>query len=186
MDHSRQAEDQALLAASARGDREAFAAFYRRHLAPVVAHLVAATGDRELAADLAAEVFAAALLGAARYRPERSSALPWLCGIARNKLSETRRRGRAEDRARRRLGIPRESLEDTDLARVDELAREGTPPLEALDLLPDEQRDAVWARVVEERDYEEIARAAGTSEVVVRQRVSRALSRMRAAIREED
>jgi len=179
-------DDRELLAASAAGDREAFAAFYRRHLAPVVAILVSASGDRELAADLAAEVFAAALLGADRYRAEHASALPWLCGIARNKLSESRRRGRAENRARRRLAIPAEAFEDADIARVDELARAGTPVLEALDLLPSDQRAALWARVVEERDYDEIAAAGGTSPAAVRQRVSRALTRLRLAAREEE
>jgi RNA polymerase sigma factor (sigma-70 family) len=186
MDRLSAADDQALLAATADGDREAFATFYRRHLAPVVAALVSAAGDRELAADLASEVFAAALLAADRYRPEHETALPWLCGIARNKLRESRRRGRSEDRARRRLAMPREAFEDSDLARVDELVRDGTPVLQELDLLPAPQRDAVWARVVEGLDYEEIALAGATSEAVVRQRVSRALSRLRAATREED
>src|SRR5581483_8920726 len=95
-------DDAGLLAASAAGDRGAFAAFYRRHLPAVIRVLIAETGDRELAADLAAEVFATALLAAGRYRPEHSTGLPWLCGIARYKASETRRRKRAEDRARRR------------------------------------------------------------------------------------
>src|SRR6202034_2211053 len=103
------ATDETLLAASATGDRAAFASFYRRHLAAVLGFLLRETRDRELAADLAAEVFATALLAAPRYRPEYASALPWLCGIARFKASESRRRGHAEDRARRRLGIPREA-----------------------------------------------------------------------------
>jgi len=122
VDESRQPDDDAaLLAASARGERAAFAAFYRRHLAGVLAVLVAETRDRELAADLTAEVFAAALLAAGRYRAEHPTALPWLCGIARHKARDSLRRGRAEERARRRLGIPREPVEDRDLERVDEL-----------------------------------------------------------------
>ena len=47
-------DDAALLAASAAGDRAAFATLYRRHLGPVVGFLVIETGDRELAGDLAA------------------------------------------------------------------------------------------------------------------------------------
>jgi RNA polymerase sigma-70 factor (ECF subfamily) len=54
-------DDEALLAATAAGDADAFAAFYRRHLALVVGFGLGATGDREAAADLAGEVFAAAL-----------------------------------------------------------------------------------------------------------------------------
>lgn len=69
-------DDARLLAASAVGDREAFAAFYRRHLPVVIRFLVAETRDRELAADLTVEVFATAMLAAGRYRPEQSTALP--------------------------------------------------------------------------------------------------------------
>lgn len=178
-------DDATLLAACATGNRAAFAAFYRRHLPAVVGFLLRHSGDRELAADLAAEVFAAALIGAHRYRPEHPSALPWLCGIARHKLQESRRRGLAEDRARRRLGVPREPILDEDIARVDELARHGAGALELLEQLPVEQRVAVQARVIEERGYEDIARQTGASEATVRQRVSRALSWLRNRISEE-
>jgi RNA polymerase sigma factor (sigma-70 family) len=180
------APDETLLAASATGDRGAFAAFYRRHLAAVLGFLLRETGDRELSADLAAEVFAAALLAAPRYRPEHASALPWLCGIARYKASESRRRGRAEDRARRRLGIPRESLHDEDLVRAEELAAQGGAVLELVDRLPAAQREALWARVIEEREYEEIALDVGTSQDAVRQRVSRALAWLRLRVDQEE
>jgi DNA-directed RNA polymerase specialized sigma24 family protein len=39
------------------------------------------------------------------------SAAGWLIGIARNKLLESRRRGRVEDATRRRLGMARIALE---------------------------------------------------------------------------
>ena len=78
-------DDQALLAAAALGDADAFAAFYRRHLALVVGFGLRATGDPEAAADLAGEVFAAALAACGRYRAEHDTAAPWLIGIAHNK-----------------------------------------------------------------------------------------------------
>jgi RNA polymerase sigma-70 factor, ECF subfamily len=172
-------DDAALLSASSNGDRRAFAAFYRRHLAAVVALLLAETRDRELAAELTAEVFGAALLAAGRYRPENPSALPWLAGIARHKARDSARRGRAEGRARRRLGIPREPVEDSDLERVEELASQAGDLLGLLEQLPARQRLAVRARVIEERSYSEIAAATGSSEAAVRQQVSRALSWLR-------
>lgn len=171
--------DGALLAASANGDRGAFAAFYRRHLAAVLALLLGETHDRELAAELTAEVFAAALLAAGRYRPVHPSALPWLAGIARHKARDSVRRGQAEKRARRRLGIPREPVEDRDLERVVELASEAGDLLRILEQLPARQRVALRARVIEERSYPEIATATGTSEAAVRQQVSRALAWLR-------
>ena len=178
-------DDAQLLAATVRGDRDAFAVFYRRHLPAVLAFLLRLSGDRELAADTAAEVFAAALIAAERYRPEHPTALPWLCGIARHKLSEARRRGRGEDRARRALGMPREALEDSDLQRVEELADQDQALSVLLDRLPVEQRDALLARIVNERDYRHIASSQGVSEGTTRKRVSRALARLRMQTRWE-
>jgi len=179
-------DDAALLAAAAGGDRGAFSAFYRRHLPAVVGVLLRETRDRELAADLAAEVFATVLLAAGRYRAEHDSALPWLAGIARNKARESWRRGRAQDRARRRLGIPREAVTEDDLERVEELAGHDGRLLALAAALPEPQRAALHARVIDERDYAEIAREQGSSEAAVRQRVSRALAwlRTRATTRE--
>src|ERR1700733_711010 len=173
--------DGELLAAVVAGDGAAFATFYRRHLPTVVGFLLRATGDRETTADLTAEVFAAIFLGARRFRPRGAgSARPWVVGIARNKLLESRRRGRVEDRARRRLAFEPEGIDDNDLARVDELA--ATPEhrvLELVEELPKGQRDAVRSRVIEDREYDDIARELNCSELVARQRVSRGLSRLR-------
>jgi RNA polymerase sigma-70 factor (ECF subfamily) len=169
--------DGELLAAAAAGDGGAFAVFHRRHLPSVVAFQVRSTGDREASADLAAEVFAAVFLGARRFRARGdASAWPWVHGIAQNKLRESRRRGRVEDRARRRLGFEPEALEDSDLARVDELA---THAVELVETLPPGQREAVRSRVLEERDYSDIARELECSELVARQRVSRGLARLK-------
>ena len=185
-DFSRRTDDAELLAASARGDRAAFGLFYRRYLAAVVAILLRETHDRELAGDLSGEVFCAALLAAGRYRPEHPTALPWLHGIARHKASESRRRGRAEDRARRRLAVPREQLDDADLERVVELASEGGAILALIEQLPAVQREALRARVIAEREYGEIAAALGTSDAAVRQNVSRALGWLRAHVTREE
>ena len=180
--------DGELLAAVVAGDGAAFAVFYRRHLPAVVGFLVRETGDREVSADLAAEVFAAVLLVARRFHPrERGSAGPWVRGIAHNKLRESRRRGRVEDRARRRLAFEPEVLDDDDLARVDDFAGgAGGGVMELVDGLPDRQRAAVRARVLDGRSYAEIAREWNCSELVVRQRVSRGLSRLRDELTERE
>lgn len=178
-------DDAQLLAATARGDANAFAAFYRRHLPLVVSFALRATGDAELAADLAGEVFAAALASCARYEPRHESAAPWLVGIAHNKLRESRRHGRVEDATRRRLQIAPLPLEDDDLRRVEELAALAElGVLAAVERLPTGERAAIRARVIEERDYESIAHDLGCSESVVRKRVSRGLARVRARLSE--
>jgi RNA polymerase sigma factor (sigma-70 family) len=176
-----QRTDGQLLSAVIAGDGEAFAVFYRRHLATVVAFLLRETGDREATADLAAEVFAAVFLAARRFKDRGGgSARPWVLGVARNKLLESRRRGRVEDRARRRLAFEPEALDDDDLARVDELAAAADQPvLKLVERLPERQREAVRWRVVDERGYAEIALRLSCSELVARQRVSRGLARLR-------
>jgi RNA polymerase sigma-70 factor (ECF subfamily) len=188
MSSERERTDGELLAAAAAKDGPAFAVFYRRHLAGVVGFLLSETGDREVAADLAAEVFAAVFLVAHRFRPRGTgSAGPWVRGIARNKLRESRRRGRVEARARRRLAFEPEALDDDDLTRVEALAVDGAAGVMGLvDGLPERQRAAVRAHVVDGRSYAEIAGELSCSELVVRQRVSRGLSRLRNELTERE
>ena len=161
---------------------EGFAAFYRTHAEPLTAFFMRRTGDAELTADLVAETFAAALASASRYEPARGAPVAWLYGIARNQLLHAQRRGRVDDRMRRRLGMERLELTDAAIERVEAIAAaEGTARAlrELMDELPPEQRAAVEARVLDEREYAEIADAARTTEPVIRQRVSRGLSRLR-------
>ncbi|HWH09997.1 MAG TPA: RNA polymerase sigma factor [Solirubrobacteraceae bacterium] len=176
--------DVALVAATARGNDAAFALMYRRYLPLVVRWCLRETGNAEVAADLAAEVFAASLSASRRYRSDEAPVSAWLLGIARNKLRESRRRGRVEDSARRRLGVEPVAISDLDLGRVEELASldEGLAAL--VDGLPEDQRAALLGRVVEERSYEEIAVELRCSESVVRQRVSRALKRLKSQLEE--
>jgi RNA polymerase sigma factor (sigma-70 family) len=172
--------DEALLAAVA-GEPEAFAVFYRRHVAQLLAYFARRTRDVELAADLTAETFAAALDGIHRFDAGRGPAVAWLYGIARRQLSQALRRGRVENRARRRLGMAPIELSDAAIERIEALAGEDVATA-ALAALPEDQREAVTARIVEERGYAEIATAARTSEAVVRKRVSRGLAGLRSRL----
>jgi RNA polymerase sigma factor (sigma-70 family) len=172
--------DERLLKAVAERDGSAYSAFYRRHLPATLAYLVRETHDHEQAADLAAEVFSAVLLAADRYEPRGESALPWVIGIARNKLLMSFRRGRIEARARQKLGMEPVELSDESLERVEVLAGEGAGKLElALEQLPYLEREAVRSHVVHELGYSEIAAELATSEMVVRKRVSRGLKKLR-------
>jgi RNA polymerase sigma-70 factor, ECF subfamily len=161
--------DAALLAAIASRDGAAFAAFYRRHVPMVLAYLLGETRDREVTADLAAEVFASIMLSAGRYAEQHESATPWLIAIARN-----------EAQARRRLGFEAVALDDDDLDRLERIAAVGGGQLvELLETLPQNERVAVRSRVLDERSDGEIAVELSCSEMVVRKRVSRGLARMR-------
>ncbi len=172
-----------MLARSTR-DPAAFGTFYERHERLVLGYFMRRVGDPELAADLAAETFAAALVAARRYRAEGAPASAWLVGIARNVLAGSVRRAQVEDRARRRLGMQPIALDDELLSRIERLG--GDARVEALlSRLTPEQSDAVRARVLEEEDYAGIASRLRCSESVVRQRVSRGLATLRRIHEEE-
>jgi RNA polymerase sigma-70 factor (ECF subfamily) len=175
----------ALVKQIAAGDHAAFTELYRTYLPLVLRWSLRMTGDRELSADLTAEVFATVLLAAKRYRPDAGPVAAWLIGIAHNKLRESRRRNRVEDSARRRLGIEPVALTDHDLERVEELSALDDRLQELVDRLPAEQRAALLARVVDERPYPDIAADLHCSESVVRQRVSRGIRALRSGMESE-
>src|SRR5271166_1314034 len=93
MSRALEPSDEQLLAAAV-DDEEAFAVFYGRFERPVVGFFFRAVGRGDLAADLTAEVFAAALESLERFDPELGDAGAWLFGIARNLLARSRQRGR--------------------------------------------------------------------------------------------
>jgi RNA polymerase sigma factor (sigma-70 family) len=167
--------DELLLSAH---DAASFECFYVRHVDGLLGYFVRRTRDAELAADLTAETFAAALAGRRRYRPEAGPAAGWLYGIATKKLADAQRRGYAERRARRRLGMERIELSDEDIARIEQLGEADHATLLVGGLAPD-QREAIVAHVVDERSYEDIATETHTSQAVVRKRVSRGLATVR-------
>lgn len=177
MDAWNDTTDDRLLVESRR-QPEAFAAFYRRYETSVLRFFLARTRDTALAVDLTAETFAGALVALGRFRPGGPPAEAWLFGIARNTLLMSLRRGRVEQQMRRRLGMQAIVVDDETLERVEALLDQG-PMLALVDDLPHDQREALVARVIDERDYGEIARELECSEAVVRQRVSRALRTLR-------
>lgn len=169
--------DDLLIVAGSSG--EAFAAFYRRFERVILGFFVRATGEPDLAADLTAETFARALESIRSYDPARGRADQWLFGIARNTLGASYRRGRVDAGARARLGLPKLILDDHAAEAISRLSAAQDRATLALARLPRDQRHAIEARVVQERDYAEIACELRCSEAVVRQRVSRGLRVLR-------
>jgi RNA polymerase sigma factor (sigma-70 family) len=175
------------LLAVTRSDGSAFAVFYDRYEAAVVGYFARRVRDPEVVADLTAEVFAAALAAAPRYRPSQPSAVGWLFTIAHNTLANSLRGRRVEARARRRIGIrDAVAFEDDELDRVEALATVDTWLTSLLARLSPEQADAIRARVLEERGYSEIAAELGTSELVIRKRVSRGLAALKHDLEREN
>ncbi|HWH12205.1 MAG TPA: sigma-70 family RNA polymerase sigma factor [Solirubrobacteraceae bacterium] len=161
----------------------AFAAFYARHERAVIAYFRRRVASPELAADLTAETFAQALVSRRGYRPQPDgSAVAWLFGIAGHVLSRSVRRGVVEDSGRRRLGVEATGVADRQLAEIDSLGGDAAARA-SLESLPVDQQEAIWARIVDERDYPEIAAELHCSEAVVRKRVSRGLAALRSQLK---
>src|ERR1700742_867386 len=116
--------DEVLLAGA---DPAAFEEFYARHVDTLLGFFARRTRNADLAADLTAETFAAALSARKRYRPDAGAAVAGLFGIAVKKLPDPPRRGHAEPPARRRLGMERIELTDADIARIDALGERTNP-----------------------------------------------------------
>jgi RNA polymerase sigma factor (sigma-70 family) len=164
----------------AREDPEALAELYLRYREQLYAWFRARLPEAA-ASELTAELFAQVALSLKRFRDEAAgSAGPWLYGIAKNLLRRYYERGRLEDAARRRLGMPIRSYE-CDFEAIEE--RLGAARLHrglesALEALPSSQREALELRVVGELPYEQVAAELGCSETAARLRVMRALGKL--------
>jgi RNA polymerase sigma factor (sigma-70 family) len=162
----------------------AFDAFYLRYEPLVLAWARRRTPSAEVAIDLAAETFVAALDSVRRFDPGKGPAVAWLLGIARNKLLRSYERGQVEARARRRIGTPRVEVYDEGLERVDGLGQR--PVSEWLAHLPAHEAAAVEARVIEQLSYPELAERLRCSPLVARKRVSRGLMTLRTLVESDD
>jgi RNA polymerase sigma-70 factor (ECF subfamily) len=181
------ATDRQLLAAARDGDAEAFGRFYRRYQSLVLAYARKRTSDPEVAADVTAEVFAAALIAVHRGSAvDLDSPGAWLLRVARNKLVDSYRNGQVDAAARRELGLDPLALHDSDIERIHQSSNLGTVAMALARDLPPDQWEAIEARIVEERDYDDVARSLGLSEFVVRKRVSRGLARLRNALQGQE
>ncbi len=176
---TKQRSDRELLTAS-RAGRGGFEAFFCRHRNAVLAFHAQRVRDPELAADLMAETFAAVLIAVHEdQRPIPEVPVAWLFTIAHRKLIDGYRHGQVEDDARRRLPLDRLVLEDSDIERIAEIADDTDVIAELARQLPADQFDALRGRVLDDREYAELAGELGCSPAVVRMRVSRALQTLR-------
>jgi RNA polymerase sigma-70 factor (ECF subfamily) len=162
------------------GDPEAFGLFYREHRGAVLAFLRIPVRSAELAADLMAESFVRALVAVHDHGRELPVVpIAWLVTIARNVVIDSVRQGQVEDATRQRLAIEPLKLSDGDLAEVEREASEAKLIAGLREALPEDQFEAFRARVLEDREYAEIAHDMHLSPSVVRKRVSRARARLR-------
>jgi RNA polymerase sigma factor (sigma-70 family) len=149
--------DDALLAGLGAGDPDASAAFVRRFQGRVFGLAVTMVGDRAVADDVAQEAFVRAWRHAAVYDGRRASVATWLLTITRNLAIDAVRVERVR---------PADPVDVIDLTAADptagpaDLATRTTEVqrvVDALRLLPVEQRRAVVLAAVHGRTAQEIS-----------------------------
>jgi RNA polymerase sigma-70 factor (ECF subfamily) len=163
-------------------DPAAFHDFYRAYIDRIVVFFARRTYDADTALDLAGETFALALERRSQFRGRTAEEEQgWLFAIARNQLLRYWKRGEVERAALQRLGCdpPESATEDLEwVERRADLPLLRATVRTALDELPSDQAYAVTARVVNAREYSDLAGELNVSEQVVRARVSRGLRAM--------
>ena len=171
--------DGELLSASAH-ESDLFGELFSRHNTAVLAYFMRRTACPQTAADLTAETFAQAFASRGRFTRTGAPARAWLFTIARRQLSHFIRKEQVGAKYRKRLGIEAGvSLRTTDIERIEELADsepQRTAVAEALEALPENQREAVRLRVAQDLPYPDVAKQLGCSEGAARVRVSRGLA----------
>lgn len=174
--------DDALLAAMAAGDRDAAAAFVRRHQRRVYGIAHAVLGDAGRADDVAQEAFLRAWRHGATYDARRGSVTTWLGALARNLAIDALRAQRIRptdhlDELNLQItsSAPGPDVEAGAAIRRDRMAA-------ALRALPPEQRRAVVVTALGGRTARELAELDGIPLGTAKTRVRTALQRLRGAL----
>jgi RNA polymerase sigma factor (sigma-70 family) len=154
---------------------EEFEVLFERHAAIVLRYLQLRVGYG-LAEELMAETFVRAFDSRRRFDLRRTSALPWLYGIASNLIRmhfRTEERRLRAYRAAAGLDIRASDLTQESVERV--YASDLAPALAAaLAALPTAQTDVLLLHTYADLTHEEIAEALGISTGLVRKRLHRA------------
>src|SRR5262247_880106 len=160
------------------GEPEAFALIYDRHAAALLRFLGRRAGAK-VAEGLIGELFRIAFERRKTFDASRASALPWLYGIGGNLLLKQRR---AEARWLRASARMAAGLESTDrrasAAALD--ARLLFPRVaDAIEALPDDEREVLLLFAWEELPYQSMAEALELPIGTVRSRLNRARAHLR-------
>ncbi len=179
-----------LVIAAAGGDRDAFARLVDETRGLVASIALAILRDVDVSRDVAQDVLLVAWRDLRKLR-EPASFLPWLRQITRNRAHHVLR---SRVRARRVIGEPA-AADGVDLD--ERLAAACAAPLasevlvaeeqrtrlaEAIEALPDEAREVVTLYYREGQSARQVADLLGLREDAVKQRLSRARQRLRAAL----
>jgi len=160
------------------GDPEAFGLIYDRHAVALLRFLGRRAGAK-IAEGLVGELFRIAFERRKTFDGSRASALPWLYGIGSNLLLKHRRGEARRLRASARMAADGERADRrAGAAALD--ARLLFPRVaNAIEALPDDEREALLLFAWEELPYQSVAEALDLPIDTVRSRLNRARARLR-------
>ena len=178
--------DEQLVEAALGGERKAFEQLVRRHQRPVVSHIFRHTGRREVALDLAQEVFLKVYLSLSTFDP-RYRFTTWLYRIASNCAIDHLRKKRPQtcslnpDQGDETAERPQRAFAGSDPTPDDMLRfRELQLRLEsAIRALPHDYRQLILLRHRQHCRYDEIARITHLPLGTVKNRIFRAREMLR-------
>jgi RNA polymerase sigma factor (sigma-70 family) len=159
------------------GEPEAFGQIYDRHAPALLRFLGRRVGAR-IGEELVGELFRIAFERRETFDVSRASALPWLYGIGSNVLLKHRRAEARRLRASARMAAGGAADRRASPAALD--ARLLFPRVaDAIESLPDAEREALLLFAWEELPYESVAEALELPIGTVRSRLNRARARLR-------
>ncbi|MEO6081260.1 MAG: sigma-70 family RNA polymerase sigma factor [Steroidobacteraceae bacterium] len=182
--------DETLVAQYAAGDVAAFEELYTRHELPLWRYLLRQCRDRATAEELTQETWFAVAREAPHFRSD-GRFQPWLYTIARHRVID---RYRAE-KPTQSLDVTVDGGEEPLAAQladegspsplaVSQQAEQGQAILAALDLLPQEQREAFVLQAEADCSVEDIAHITGTTFETAKSRLRYARDKLKALLRD--
>src|SRR5215510_2603959 len=160
------------------GDPEAFGLIYDRHAATVLRFLGRRVGAK-VAEGLLGELFRIAFERRKTFDAARGSALPWLYGIGSNVLLKHRRGEARRLRANARMAAGLEVADRRAGAAALDAHVLFPRVAEAIEALPDDERETLLLFAWEELSYQSVAEALELPIGTVRSRLNRARARLR-------
>ena len=164
------------------GDVAAFGEIYDTHVDSVYRYLLYRVRQPSDAEDLTSEVFTRAFANIHRYRWQGKSFLAWLYTIARNAVTDRRRRDRPTVELDNAFGLAAEGPTAHDRAVLGE---EVDALRGAVKHLTGEQQEVLVLRFVENLSSREVANKLGKNEGAIRALQFRALGRLRKILRDQ-
>jgi len=160
------------------GEPEAFGLIYDRH-APALLRFLGRRAGARIAEELVGELFRIAFERRKTFDVSRASALPWLYGIGSNVLLKHRRAEARRLRASARMAAAGGAADRRASAAALDARLLFPRVADAIESLPDSEREVLLLFAWEELPYESVAEALELPIGTVRSRLNRARARLR-------